>query len=37
VPAFLSEIEIDLPGGACVRVRGRVDVGALADVLAVLR
>jgi len=37
VPAVLSEIEIDLPGDVCVRVRGRVDVRALADVLAVLR
>jgi transposase len=37
VPIFLSEIEIDLPGDVCVRVRGRVDVRALADILAVLR
>ncbi len=36
-PAVPCEIEIDLPGDVCVRVRGPVDVRTLADVLAVLR
>ena len=37
VPPVHGEIEIDLPGDVCVRVRGSVDMRALADVLAVLR
>lgn len=36
-PTVLSEIEIDLPGDVCVRVRGSVDVRVLVDILAVLR